>query len=157
MMRQYLDIKARHKDAILFFRLGDFYEMFFDEAVEVSRLLNLTLTKRSGVPMCGIPYHASKVYIARLLRAGKKIAICEQINEPVAGGLTERKVIEIITPGTASEDDFLEQGANNFLAAVYCSGKKIAKGKRARLLCGLCIHRRYHRQFFCNIFSEIRF
>ena len=127
MMRQYLDIKARHKDAILFFRLGDFYEMFFDEAVEVSRLLNLTLTKRSGVPMCGIPYHASKVYIARLLRAGKKIAVCEQISEPVAGGLTERKVIEIITPGTASEDDFLEQGANNFLAAVYCSGKKMQK------------------------------
>ena len=125
MMRQYLDIKAGYKDEVLFFRLGDFYEMFFDEAVEVSRLLNLTLTKRGDVPMCGIPYHAAKIYIARLLRAGKKIAICEQITEPIAGGLTERKVTEVITPGTASEDDFLEQGANNFLAAVYCSGKKM--------------------------------
>lgn len=98
--------------------------MFFDEAVEVSRILNLTLTKRNDVPMCGIPYHAAKIYIARLLRAGKKIAICEQITEPVAGGLTERKVVEVITPGTVAEDDFLEQGSNNYLAAVYCSSKK---------------------------------
>ncbi len=124
MMRQYFDIKSKHKDEVLFFRLGDFYEMFYDEAVEISRLLNLTLTKRAGVPMCGVPYHAAKVYIARLLRAGKKIAICEQVTEPVAGGLTERKVIEIITPGTVSEEDFLEQGTNNYLAAIYCSGKK---------------------------------
>lgn len=123
-MRQYLSIKANYKDEILFFRLGDFYEMFFDEAVEVSRILNLTLTKRADVPMCGIPYHAAKIYIARLLRAGKKIAICEQITEPVAGGLTERKVVEVITPGTVAEDDFLEQGVNNYLAAVYCSDKK---------------------------------
>lgn len=124
MMRQYLSIKAKYKDEILFFRLGDFYEMFFDEAVEVSRILNLTLTKRNDVPMCGIPYHAAKIYIARLLRAGKKIAICEQVTEPVAGGLTERKVVEVITPGTVAEDDFLEQGSNNYLAAVYCSNKK---------------------------------
>ena len=124
MMRQYLSIKAKYKDEILFFRLGDFYEMFFDEAVEVSRILNLTLTKRNDIPMCGIPYHAAKIYIARLLRAGKKIAICEQITEPVAGGLTERKVVEVITPGTVAEDDFLEQGSNNYLAAVYCSNKK---------------------------------
>ncbi|AIN93571.1 DNA mismatch repair protein MutS [Treponema putidum] len=124
MMRQYLSIKAKYKDEILFFRLGDFYEMFFDEAVEVSRILNLTLTKRTDVPMCGIPYHAAKIYIARLLRAGKKIAICEQVTEPVAGGLTERKVVEVITPGTVAEDDFLEQGSNNYLAAVYCSNKK---------------------------------
>ncbi|UTC63620.1 DNA mismatch repair protein MutS [Treponema sp. OMZ 787] len=124
MMRQYLSIKAQYKDEILFFRLGDFYEMFFDEAVEVSRILNLTLTKRADVPMCGIPYHAAKIYIARLLRAGKKIAICEQVTEPVAGGLTERKVVEVITPGTVAEDDFLEQGSNNYLAAVYCSNKK---------------------------------
>jgi len=126
MIRQYLSIKAKYKDEILFFRLGDFYEMFFDEAVEVSRILNLTLTKRNDVPMCGIPYHAAKIYIARLLRAGKKIAICEQVTEPVAGGLTDRKVVEVITPGTVAEDDFLEQGANNYLAAVYCSAKKTA-------------------------------
>lgn len=129
MMRQYLDIKSKYKDEVLFFRLGDFYEMFFDEAVEVSRILNLTLTKRSGVPMCGIPYHAAKIYIARLLRAGKKIAICEQITEPYAGGLTERKVVEVITPGTASEDDFLEQGSNNYLACIYCSDKKTQGAK----------------------------
>ncbi|MDE5797662.1 MAG: DNA mismatch repair protein MutS, partial [Treponemataceae bacterium] len=105
---------------ILFFRLGDFYEMFNDEAVEVSRLLNLTLTHRGDRPMCGIPYHASKVYIARLLRLGKKIAICEQVGEVSHGkGLTERKVIEIITPGTALESEYLDGGANNFLAALF--------------------------------------
>ncbi|MGF7108470.1 DNA mismatch repair protein MutS [Treponema pedis] len=124
MMRQYFDIKSKHKDEILFFRLGDFYEMFYDEAVEVSRLLNLTLTKRAEVPMCGVPYHAAKIYISRLLRAGKKVAICEQITEPVAGGLTERQVVEVITPGTVAEEDFLEQGSDNYLAAIYCSNKK---------------------------------
>ena len=108
MIRQYLSIKEKYKDAILFFRLGDFYEMFFDEAVEVSRILNLTLTKRNNVPMCGIPYHAYKVYVARLLRAGKKIAICEQVSNPLPGELTKREVIEVISPGLAVEDDFLE-------------------------------------------------
>lgn len=125
MMQQYLSIKAQHKDSVLFFRLGDFYEMFNDDAVEVSRLLNLTLTQRTGQPMCGIPYHASKIYIARLLRAGKKIAICEQTSSPVPGELTERKVVEIITPGTATEEDFLDQGQNNYLAALYCTPKPI--------------------------------
>jgi len=124
MMRQYLEIKKEHRDAILFFRLGDFYEMFFDEAIEVSRILGLTLTKRNGVPMCGIPYHAYKVYVARLLRKGKKIAICEQVSEPSPGELTKRKVIEIITPGVAIEDDFLEKERNNYLMAVYISKKK---------------------------------
>lgn len=124
MMRQYLGIKANYKDSVLFFRLGDFYEMFFEEAVEVSRLLNLTLTQRGGVPMCGIPHHAYKVYAARLLRAGKKIAVCEQVSDPLPGGLTERKVVEIITPGVLIEDDFLEQGTGNYLAAVYCESKK---------------------------------
>ncbi len=120
LMIQYQQIKDQHKDEILFFRLGDFYEMFNDEAVEVSRLLNLTLTHRGDRPMCGIPYHASKVYIARLLRLGKKIAICEQVGEVAHGkGLTERKVIEIITPGTALESEYLDGGANNFLAALF--------------------------------------
>ena len=130
MMRQYLNIKEKYKDAILFFRLGDFYEMFFDEAVEVSRILNLTLTKRNNVPMCGIPYHAYKVYVARLLRAGKKIAICEQVSNPLPGELTKREVTEVITPGLAVEDDFLESGKDNYLLAIYCSPKqtKGAKG-----------------------------
>ena len=118
LMEQYAAIKKQHKDEILFFRLGDFYEMFDDEAVEVSRLLNLTLTSRAGQPMCGIPYHASKIYIARLLRLGKKIAICEQVTEPNGRTLVERKVVEIITPGSTVEEEYLEQGCNNYIACL---------------------------------------
>ncbi len=122
LMRQYNQVKQNYKNEVLFFRLGDFYEMFNTDAVEVSRLLNLTLTHRAGNPMCGIPYHAAKVYIARLLRFGKKIAICEQIGEIAHGkGLTERKVIEVITPGTAVESEYLDSGINNFLAALFVS------------------------------------
>ena len=119
---QYQSIKDQHKNEVLFFRLGDFYEMFNDDAVEVSRLLNLTLTHRAEMPMCGIPYHAAKIYIARLLRLGKKVAICEQIGEIAHGkGLTERKVIETITPGTAVESEYLEGGINNFLSSLFIS------------------------------------
>ena len=118
LMVQYHSIKEQHPNEVLFFRLGDFYEMFNDDAVEVSRLLNLTLTHRGPSPMCGIPYHASKIYIARLLRLGKKIAVCEQIGDPKAKGLTERKVVEIITPGSVTEEEYLEYGANNFLASI---------------------------------------
>ena len=121
-MEQYHRIKAGHRDAVLFFRLGDFYEMFFEDAVEASSLLDLTLTQRQGEPMCGVPYHAARSYIARLLRCGKKVAICEQLTEPGVGkGLVERDVVEVVTPGTTLEEDFLEQGANNYLVAV-CSG-----------------------------------
>jgi len=99
--------------------MGDFYEMFKSDAVEVSSLLNLTLTKRHGIPMCGIPYHASQNYIGRLLKAGKKIAICEQISLPKDGkGIAERDVVEIITPGTVIDENFLEKGNNNYLAAI---------------------------------------
>jgi len=118
MLDQYHRIKARHRDAILFFRLGDFYEMFNEDALEASAILDLTLTKRQNQPMCGIPYHAAKAYIARLLKAGKKIAICEQRANEGRRGLMDREVIEIITPGTAVEDDYLEQGSNNFLADI---------------------------------------
>lgn len=121
VLEQYLKIKNEYKNEILFFRIGDFYEMFFDGAVEVSRLLNLTLTHRGTAPMCGIPYHASKVYIARLLRAGRKVVICEQVGDPKAKGLTERKVVEIITPGTALESEYLEGNSNNFLASLAVS------------------------------------
>lgn len=126
LMEQYGRIKSAHKDEVLLFRLGDFYEMFDSDAQEVSRLLNLTLTHRGSSPMCGIPHHASRSYIARLLRLGKKIAICEQVG-PVAaaGGLTERKVIEVITPGTVVEDDYLERSSNNFLASL-CVTKGVA-------------------------------
>ena len=125
MMIQYLSIKDQHKDEVLFYRLGDFYEMFNQDAIEVSRLLNLTLTHRGSSPMCGIPFHAVKIYIARLLRCGKRIAICEQIGEPNGKTLTERKVIEVITPGTALESEYLEGGANNFLACVVSQKGKV--------------------------------
>ena len=126
LMMQYQSIKAQYQNEVLFFRLGDFYEMFGDEAIEISRLLNLTLTHRQGDAMCGIPYHAAKIYIARLLRLGKKIAICEQVGEIAKGkGLTERKVVEVITPGTAVESEYLEGGANNFLASLFVKGSLV--------------------------------
>lgn len=118
VMQQYMQIKSQYKNEVVFFRLGDFYEMFYEDAILVSRLLNLTLTHKQEAPMCGIPYHAAKIYIARLLRLGKKIVICEQIGDPKAKGLTERKVVEIITPGTAVESEYLEGNVNNFLAAL---------------------------------------
>jgi len=118
MLDQYRRIKSRYRDVILFFRLGDFYEMFFDDAIEASSLLDLTLTKRQGQPMCGIPYHASKTYIAKLLKAGKKVAICEQLSAPGSKGIIERDVIEVVTPGTTIEEDFIDHGANNYLASV---------------------------------------
>lgn len=120
MMAQYLSIKEQHRSEVVFFRLGDFYEMFNEDAIEVSRLLNLTLTHRGSQPMCGIPYHASKIYIARLLRLGKKIVICEQVGEIPKGGkgIADRKVVEIITPGTAVETEYLEGNKANYLAAL---------------------------------------
>lgn len=126
MMIQYRSIKSKYKNEVVFFRLGDFYEMFDDDAVEISRLLNLTLTHRASQKMCGIPFHAAKVYIARLLRLGKKIVICEQVGEIPKGGkgIAERKVVEIITPGTAVEDEFLDGIKANYLASL-----SITKGR----------------------------
>jgi DNA mismatch repair protein MutS len=118
MMDQYRRIKANYRDAILFFRLGDFYEMFFEDALQASTLLDLTLTKRQGQPMCGIPYHAAKPYIARLLKAGKKVAICEQLSAPGSRGIVDRDVVEVVTPGTTIEEDFIDHNANNYLASV---------------------------------------
>ena len=124
-MAQYASIKSKYKNEVLFFRLGDFYEMFNKDAIEVSRLLNLTLTHRGPTPMCGIPYHAAKVYIARLLRLGKKIVICEQVGEAAHGkGLTERKVVEIITPGTAVEAEYLDGSVDNYAASLSVSHGK---------------------------------
>lgn len=124
-MAQYASIKSKYKNEVLFFRLGDFYEMFNKDAIEVSRLLNLTLTHRGPTPMCGIPYHAAKVYIARLLRLGKKIVICEQVGEVAHGkGLTERKVVEIITPGTAVEAEYLDGSVDNYAASLSVSHGK---------------------------------
>jgi DNA mismatch repair protein MutS len=125
MMDQYKRIKAKHRDSILFFRLGDFYEMFFDDALLASSLLDLTLTQRQGQPMCGIPYHAAKPYIARLLKAGKKVAICEQLTAPNTKGIVERDVVEIVTPGTTIEEDFIEQDANNYLVSLCRIGTSL--------------------------------
>ncbi len=123
MMQQYLSIKEEHQDMVLFFRLGDFYEMFMEDAKEVSRLLNLTLTQRGGKPMCGIPYHAARNYIKRLLDEGKKIAICEQVELPQDGKtLAKREVVQVITPATVVDDDFLDSGSNSFLLALCLNG-----------------------------------
>ncbi|MGE4453183.1 MAG: DNA mismatch repair protein MutS [Sphaerochaeta sp.] len=120
MMVQYHQIKEQHQGEVLFFRLGDFYEMFEDDAREVSHLLNLTLTKRNGRPMCGIPYHAAKTYIKRLLEAGKKIAICEQTSlQPEEGQkIAKREVVQVITPATVIEDDYLDAESSNYVLSI---------------------------------------
>lgn len=125
MMQQYLDIKEEHKDCILFFRLGDFYEMFFDDAKTVSRELELTLTgKNCGLeeraPMCGVPYHAADNYLAKLVEKGYKVAICEQVEDPAAAkGIVKREVIRIVTPGTVTSQAMLKENENNYLACIY--------------------------------------
>ena len=119
MLDQYRRVKKEQKGNILFFRLGDFYEMFAEDAVEVSSLLNLTLTSRNGLPMCGVPYHAARTYIARLLKLGKKVAICEQLTSPTKGQkVIERDVVEVITPGTTVDEDFLDKGSSNYLCCL---------------------------------------
>ena len=119
MLDQYRRIKKQHEGNILFFRLGDFYEMFSEDAVEVSSLLNLTLTSRNGLPMCGVPYHAAKTYIARLLKLGKKIAVCEQLTQAGKGSkVIDRDVTEILTPGTTVDEDFLDKGSSNYLGCL---------------------------------------
>lgn len=124
MMRHYLEVKTRYPGVILMYRLGDFYEMFFDDAETVSRELELTLTGRDcglaeRAPMCGVPYHAVDTYISRLINKGYKVAICEQLTEPGGKGLVERDVVRVVTPGTIMEDSILEEGRNNYLASVY--------------------------------------
>ncbi|MCL2792617.1 MAG: DNA mismatch repair protein MutS [Spirochaetaceae bacterium] len=120
VIQQYKKIKSQHPDAILFFRLGDFYEMFENDAKEVSSILDIVLTKRNTIPMCGVPYHAASNYIARLLKAGKKIAICEQLSSTPQKGakIVEREVVEVITPGTIVNEDYLDNKNNNYLAAI---------------------------------------
>lgn len=127
MMKQYLEMKERNPDSILFFRLGDFYEMFFDDAKLASKELDLTLTTRDRnkppeerTPMCGVPYHSCESYIARLIAKGYKVAICEQTEDPAtAKGLVDRDIIRIISPGTVISASMLEEGKNNFLSAIY--------------------------------------
>lgn len=131
MMQHYLNVKNEYKDAIVFYRLGDFYEMFFDDAVTASKVLDLTLTGRdcgleTRAPMCGVPYHAADTYVARLIENGFKVAICEQLTTPAESkGMVERGVIKVITPGTVTEDNMLKEKSNNFIACVYKNKKDI--------------------------------
>ena len=127
MMEQYLETKEKYKDAIVFYRLGDFYEMFFDDAVLVSRELEITLTgKDCGMeeraPMCGVPFHSANVYIAKLIEKGYKVAICEQVEDPktVKKGIVKREVVRVVTPGTITDSELLSEKENNYLAAIYC-------------------------------------
>ena len=125
MMRQYLEIKKQHKDEILFYRLGDFYEMFYDDAITVSRELDLTLTgKQCGqaekAPMCGVPFHSYESYMARLIAKGYKVAICEQMEDPAkAKGLVKRDIVRVVTPGTVIESSMLQDDRNNYIASLY--------------------------------------
>lgn len=124
MIKQYLSIKEKYPDAILFYRMGDFYEMFFEDAQVASRILEITLTSRNkkdefAIPMCGIPYRAAKGYIARLIKYGRKVAICDQIEDPAtAKGLVKRDVVRVITPGMIVDDEFLDEKSNNYILAV---------------------------------------
>src|ERR1051325_4567399 len=120
MMAQYRRIKSElPKDALLLFRLGDFYEMFFEDAQNGAQILNVALTKRGFVPMCGIPFHAAQGYIARLLKAGKKVAICDQMEDAKPGQLVKREVTQILSPGTHFDERMLSAERNNFLASIY--------------------------------------
>lgn len=126
MMKQYLEIKEQNKNCLLFFRLGDFYEMFFEDAITASRELEITLTGRDcgleeRAPMCGVPYHAADGYIARLVEKGYKVAICEQVEDPsTAKGIVKREIVRIVTPGTLLEGNTLKQEQNNYIVSVIC-------------------------------------
>lgn len=131
MMEHYLKVKEQYKDCVIFYRLGDFYEMFFDDAVRVSKLLDLTLTGRDcgleeRAPMCGVPYHAAETYISKLVSLGEKVAICEQLSDPkeAGRGMVERDVIRVVSAGTLIEDGLLDERKNNYIAcAVKRSGQ----------------------------------
>ena len=133
MMQQYLEIKEQNKDAILFFRLGDFYEMFCDDAVLASQELDLTLTSRDRgkpkedqVPMCGVPFHSVDSYIARLVAKGYKVAICEQTEDPAqAKGLVKRDIIRVVTPGTV-DSSMLEGSRSNYISSLWLEGDRAA-------------------------------
>ena len=130
MMQQYLSMKDEHRDQILMFRLGDFYEMFFDDAVTASRELELTLTGRDcglpdRAPMCGVPYHSVENYIARLVKKGYKVAICEQMENPaLAKGMVKRDIVRVVTPGTLMEANMLEEGSNNYICSLCPAGER---------------------------------
>jgi DNA mismatch repair protein MutS len=123
MLKHYCEIKDKYKEYVVFYRLGDFYEMFFDDAVEVSKKLELTLTSRAETPMCGVPHHAAENYIKRLVEQGEKVALVEQIGDVTGKGLVRREVVRLITAGTLIEDNMLDAGSNNFIACFFNRGK----------------------------------
>lgn len=131
MMQQYLSIKERYKEAFLFFRVGDFYELFYDDAVKASSILNIALTSRNkgekdSIPLCGVPYHAVDFYLNKLIQAGYKAVLCDQVEDPkTAKGVVKREVVRVITPGTVIDLDILEPKKNNFISAVYFDDDKI--------------------------------
>ena len=129
MMRQYLEVKARYPDAILFFRLGDFYEMFAEDAVQASEALQITLTSRAKgdgkIPMCGVPYHAARGYVAKLLERGFKVAICDQVEPPGKGGIVKREVTRVVTPGTILDEQSLDPRESSFLGAVAPGERRV--------------------------------
>ena len=128
MMQQYLAVKDENPDSILFFRLGDFYEMFFDDALLASRELEITLTRRDAgleekAPMCGVPYHVASSYISKLIDKGYKVAICDQVEDPkLAKGIVKREVTQIITPGTFTDTEYLKSDLNNYLLSIFIQG-----------------------------------
>ena len=129
MLRQYIGIKNEYPDAILFFRMGDFYEMFFDDARTASKILGITLTARGTyngekVPMCGIPHHAFKNYIGRLVDSGRKVAVCEQVEDPKESkGVVKREVVRLVTPGSVVDEGDVDEKTNLYLAAISEGGK----------------------------------
>src|SRR2546425_644619 len=123
MMQQYQRLrKSIPADTLLLFRLGDFYELFFEDAKEASALLNVALTKRNHVPMCGVPYHAAQGYIAKLIKAGRRVAVCDQTSEPQPGRIVTRDITQIISAGTVSDLDLLESKRANYLGAIFVEG-----------------------------------
>ncbi len=129
VIQQYLGFKSQHPDKLLFFRMGDFYELFYDDARKAARLLDIALTSRgqsagNPVPMAGVPFHAAESYLARLIRLGESVVICEQIGDPVPGkGLVERKIVRIMTPGTVTDDGMLDERKDNLLIAIHAAGE----------------------------------
>ena len=125
MMQQYLKLKAQHPEQLLFYRMGDFYELFYDDAKRASALLDISLTKRGAsagepIPMAGVPYHAVEGYLAKLVQLGESVAICEQIGDPATSkGPVERQVVRIVTPGTVTDEALLTERVDNLIAAIY--------------------------------------
>ncbi len=133
MLQQYMEIKSSHEDAILFYRMGDFYEMFFDDAVLAAKVLGITLTSRSSknaehkIPMCGVPYHAASSYLAKLVKAGHRVAVCEQVEDPrsvKAGKIVKREVARVVTPGVTTDEQLLDDKSNRYLSTIFLSSDK---------------------------------